>query len=167
LVYLVVVVVELSKNRMKQDVSNLQVSKKQQNRPCNNLQAIPSRAWTSRNWARCSREIALQGWLVWDRLEYSGDQSIVPLRLPPPNDLHLSRVGNPCRATGLVLLLAEDSPHDTPKSLILWPSPLPLPSACHRPFPVYVRLINAPPPLRFTCPKTLQTTVVFVPSFAV
>jgi hypothetical protein len=38
--------------------SYLQVSKKQQNRPCNNLQAIPSRAWTSRNWARCSREIA-------------------------------------------------------------------------------------------------------------
>jgi hypothetical protein len=157
LVYLVVVVVELSKNRTKQDVSYLQVSKKQQNRPCNNLQAIPSRAWTSRNWARCSREIAFIA---------SPDYSSRSQTIPPPNDLHfVARVGNPCRATELPLLLAEDSPHDRSKSLFVWPSSLP--SACHRPFPVYVRLINAPPPLRFTSPKTLQTTVVFVPSFAV
>ena len=156
MVYLVVVV-ELSKNRTKQDVSYLQVSKKQQNRPCNNLQAIPSRAWTRRNWARCSREIAFIA---------SPDYSSRSQTIPPPNDLHfVARVGNPCRATELPLLLAEDSPHDRSKSLFVWPSSLP--SACHRPFPVYVRLINAPPPLRFTSPKTLQTTVVFVPSFAV
>jgi hypothetical protein len=154
LVYLVVVVVELSKNRMKQDVSNLQVSKKQQNRPCNNLQAIPSRAWTSRNWARCSREIAFIA---------SPDYSSRSQTIPPPNDLHfVARVGNPCRATELPLLLTEDSPHDRSKSLLSS-----LLSACHCPFPVYLRLINAPPPLRFTSPKTLQTTVVFVPSFAV
>jgi hypothetical protein len=97
-------------------IGYVQVSKKQQNRPCNNLQAIPSRAWTSRNWARCSREINY-------RIPFSSRSAtaIVPLRRHPTSPF--VAVGNPCRATELVLLMLEDLPHELSNPFFLSPLP--------------------------------------------
>jgi hypothetical protein len=146
LVYLVVVVVELSKKRMNQDPATFKCRRSNKIDRAIIYKQSPAEhgpAAIGRD-ARGKLHFHIDP-LFWPILGPARPASpaIVPLRLPPPNDFHLSRAGNPCRATGLLLLLAEDLPHDLPKSLFLWSSSLP--SACHRPSPVDGRLINALP----------------------